>query len=304
MKEELQLHDLLYINEHQTCFHYMAEIGTGFMYDELKAGETFRQINLNCNHLLLFLEGTCTLSYNQFTDRCFTAGQIVLIPSAALFYGTVNKDLKFLDMAFDIPMSGCDKLILQTYHRLCARIEYDFRPLPLRYPLDTFADTLVYCLRNGINCAHFHEIKHKELFFYLRGFYTKEEITELFYPLIGQSFNFRKFIFENHNKASSLKELIEMSNMSASTFTRKFKLEFGMTAKQWMLKQTCQRLVFAFTQPDATVKGVMVELGFDSPSNFNRFCKTNFNHSPSELLLYYRTMDLQYKKSSLSETDQ
>ena len=95
-----------------------------------------------------------------------------------------------------------------------------------------------------------------------------------------------------------------MSNMRANTSTRKLKRAFGMTEKQWMLKQTCQRLVFAFTQPDATVKGVMVELGFDSPSNFNRFCKTNFNHSPSELLLYYRTMDLQYKKSSLSETDQ
>lgn len=41
MKKELQLHDLLYVNEHLTCYHYMSEIGTGFIYDELKAGEVF-----------------------------------------------------------------------------------------------------------------------------------------------------------------------------------------------------------------------------------------------------------------------
>lgn len=39
MKNELQFHDLLYVNEHRTCYHYMTEIGTGFIYDELKAGE-------------------------------------------------------------------------------------------------------------------------------------------------------------------------------------------------------------------------------------------------------------------------
>ena len=32
----------------------------------------------------------------------------------------------------------------------------------------------------------------------------------------------------------------------------------------------------------------MVELGFDSPSNFNRFCKANFQCAPSELLRRYR----------------
>ena len=287
MKKDLQLHDLLYLNEHQTCYHYMSEIGTGFIYDELKAGEVFRPTNLSCNHLLFILEGACTLSCNQFSDRHFSANQLVLIPSNAIFRGSVTKDMKFLNMSFETPMSECDKLVLQTYHSLCTQIQYDFKPLPLRYPLTTFAEQLSYCLRNGINCAHFHELKHKELFFYLRGFYTKEEIAELFYPLIGRSFDFRKFIYENYHKTNSLSELVELSNMSRSSFARKFKSEFGVTAKQWMLKQTCQRLAYAFTKPEATIKEIMLEAGFDSPSNFNRFCKTNFHHSPTEMHRIY-----------------
>ena len=90
MKNELQFHDLLYVNEHRTCYHYMTEIGTGFIYDELKAGEGFRLSNLHRNHLLLFLDGSCTLSYNQFINRHFKAGEMVLIPGAAEFQGTVD----------------------------------------------------------------------------------------------------------------------------------------------------------------------------------------------------------------------
>ena len=288
MKKESQLHDLLYLNEHQTCYHYMSEIESGFIYDELKTGEIFPLRNLSCNHLLLFLEGSCTLSYNQFIGHHFGAGEMVLLPGAAEFQGTANEDLKLLYMSFKTPMNGCDKLLLQNFQPYCTQIQYDFRPLPLRYPLDAFAEQLSYCLRNGINCAHFHELKHKELFFYLRGFYTKEEIAELFYPIIGQSFDFRKFVVDNYRKVHTLQELIELSNMSRNTFIRKFKTEFGITAKQWMLKQTCQRMAYAFTQPEATVKEVMVELGFDSPSNFNRFCKANFQCAPSELLRRYR----------------
>ena len=288
MKNELQFHDLLYVNEHRTCYHYMAEIGTGFIYDELKAGEGFRLSNLHRNHLLLFLDGSCTLSYNQFINRHFKAGEMVLIPGAAEFQGTVDEDLKLLNMSFETPMNGCDKLLLQSFQSRYIQVQYDFRPLPIRYPLDAFAEQLSYCLRNGINCAHFHELKHKELFFYIRGFYTKDEIVEFFYPIVGQSFDFRKFVFDNYRKIRTLYELIELSNMSRNSFMRKFKAEFGITAKQWMLKQTCQRMAYAFTQPEATVKEVMAELGFDSPSNFNRFCKANFQCSPSELLRRYR----------------
>ena len=62
---------------------------------------------------------------------------------------------------------------------------------------------------------------------------------------------------------------------------------YGIVAK-WMLKQTCQRLAYAFTKPEATIKEIMLEAGFDSPSNFNRFCKANFQCAPSELLRRYR----------------
>ena len=57
MKNPLLLHDLLYIGEHQTCNHYRADVGSGFIYEELEAGETERLDTVRRNHLLILLEG-------------------------------------------------------------------------------------------------------------------------------------------------------------------------------------------------------------------------------------------------------
>ena len=165
---EFLKHDLLYIREHLTCSHYKANMNAGFLYHELAAGKVISYDDtLQNNHLVIILSGSCTMGYNTFQNCKFKAGEMVLIPRSSTFRGQVDEYLKFLDMAFISPISGCDKLVLQSYHSLCADIKYDFRPTEIRYPLNVFFDLLVYCLQNGMMCAHLHEMKHKELFFLL-----------------------------------------------------------------------------------------------------------------------------------------
>ena len=288
MKNPLLLHDLLYIGEHQTCNHYRADVGSGFIYEELEAGETERLDTVRRNHLLILLEGRCSLDCNQFSGRDFSAGEMILVPRSAAFSGRTLTRVRLLDMAFEKPESGCDRLVLQSYHTLCRQLRYDFRPTEIRYPLTAFFDLLVFCLKNGMSCAHLHEMKHRELFFYLRGFYSKEEIAGLFYPIVSRSFDFRNFVFENYRKVHSLKDLIDLSPMSRSTFLRRFKSEFNDMAHDWMLKQTCQRIVGEIACPETTIKDLMTKFGFDSHSSFNRFCKANFHCTPSELIRRYR----------------
>ena len=292
MKNSLLLHDLLYIGEHLTCNHYVADVGIGFIYREIAAGEKIIQEFVQNNHLLFILEGDCIFTCNDFIDRKFHSGEMVLIPRMATFWGRSVSTLKFVDMAFTAPISGCDKLVLKNYYPVCETIQYDFQPIGIRYPLTGFLELLIYSLKNGMSCAHFHEIKHKEVFFYLRGFYTKEEIATLFYPIITESFNpnFKEFVYQNAQKVSSLAELIELSNMTTRTFQRRFKAEFKESAQKWMLKQLCQRIVYELTQPNVTVKDVISKFGFSSPGNFNRFCKMNFHCSPSELLAKSRRL--------------
>ena len=119
MKNPLLLHDLLYIGEHQTCNHYRADVGSGFIYEELEAGETERLDTVRRNHLLILLEGRCSLDCNQFSGRDFSAGEMILVPRSAAFSGRTLTRVRLLDMAFEKPESGCDRLVLQSYHTLC-----------------------------------------------------------------------------------------------------------------------------------------------------------------------------------------
>lgn len=288
MKNSLLRNDLLYIGEHLTCNHYMADIGTGWLYREIDADEQIMYQSLQNNHLVFFMEGNSVLSCNQFVNRTFQAGEMILLPRMASISGKASTPLKFVDMAFAAPMSGCDKLILQNLYELCEQLTYDFQPVKIRYPLSAFLDLLVYCLKNGMNCAHLHELKHKEVFFYFRGFYTKEEIATLFYPIIAKSFDFRGFVYENAPKCTSLAQLIEMSNMSQRTFYRKFTREFNVSPQKWMLQQICQRIIHEATQPDVSIADIIERLDFASPASFAQFCQRHFQLTPTQLLAKYQ----------------
>lgn len=290
MKNSLLQHNLLYIDEHLTCNHYMVDIGTGWRYQELDIGEQIMYDSARYNHLLFFLEGRCSLTCNQFANREFTAGEMVVVPRMAAITGKVIASLKFMDMVFAVPKSGCDKLALQSLGPLCEQLMYDFQPIEIRYPLSAFLDLLVYCLQNGMNCAHLHDLKHQEVFFYFRGFYTKEEVATLFYPIIARSFDFREFVYENAPKCTSLHQLIEMSNMSQRSFYRKFTSEFNIAPREWMLKQLCQRIIYELTQPDVTINDLINRFDFASAASFNRFCQRHFQLTPMQLLTKYRTI--------------
>ena len=274
---------LHYFKEHLSCKHYLTKSDTIFDYKELDGGMLITLDTSSTHHLLIFVEGNCVIDCNQFTRRNFSEGEMVLIPMSARFWGRVSQRLRFVDMRFEVPVSCCDKMVLRSYSHFKPKINYNLRPTPVRKPLPEFCETLAFCLRNEMYCKHFHELKHMELLFYLRAYYSKEEITELLYPLVNRSMDFKAFVCQNYKKVDSLDELISISNMSKRSFFRRFKVEFNMTAYQWMLKQTCNNIIKEFSTPDATSKKIADKLGFESASNFCNFCKRNMGFTPTEL---------------------
>ena len=281
---------LLYLDEHINCNNFLHTVETGFTYHEEETGCVLdNKLDVTYNHLLFLIEGACTLSCNEFTDRTIKGGEMIFIPRSATFSGQVTQAAKWLQMAFVLPHSGCDRLVLEGYQSFCQTIDYDFQPLDIREPLTKFIDLMVFYLRSGMNCAHLHAMKHAELFFSLRGFYKKEEIATLFYPLIGRPLSFREQIEKWQDKEHSLEQLAEELHLSQIAFLRKFKEEFNETYFRWEMRRKCDRILADMAIPNITVKEVMARHGFYAAPNFNRFCKTNFGCTPSELLKRYGT---------------
>lgn len=289
LRHDILKRRLLYPGEHTTCYRFKRDVGSGFLYHEVEAGHSLEgYLSPIYNHLLFILEGDCTLGYGRYADRKFRGGEMVLLPKSVRLHGRADSPLKFVDMAFDQPKIECDRLILLHYHKLCDTVTYDFQPVPIRPPFDDFLKLLIFFLRSGASCAHLHEMKQKEVFFCLRGFYTKEEITLLFHPIIGKNPDFRSLVYEHEHRADSILEMADLLGMSRSTFIRKFNEEFHDTWQQWKLQRRLERLMSDITNPAMTIKELMARHGFYDHSNFNRFCQRHFGCTVTELIDKHR----------------
>ena len=291
--------ELLYIEEHLSCQNYTATVNTGFKYIEFPEDAEFGEDNTNKNYLLFFLKGDFTINCNQFHSRIFHTGDMVLIPRSAPFKGVTKGKASIVSMFFDSPEWPCDKLLFQSLSTFCENKEYEFEPVKIRYPLTAFLELLTYCIENKMNCSHLHDLMQREFFFLLRGFYKKQEIAMLFYPIIGKEMEFKDFIMHNYTKVSNIEQLVSLSNLGRSRFFTKFNEAFGITAKQWMLKQKNQQILEKMTEPGIYIKDVVEELGFDSQVYFSRYCKHHFGCTPSQLMKRCQTDNevIQHRKS-------
>lgn len=284
MATKLLLNDLLYINEHLTCRNYLSTIDVGFKYIELGEDTFFSEEDAKRNYLLFFLEGVFTINCNGYIDRKFRKGEMVLLPRSSFIKGTGVQNSKMVALLFDMPESSCDKLVLQSLSEVCEDVNYNFNSVPIRYPITSFLEMLVYCLKNGMNCFHLHEIKQREIFLLLRGFYSREELALLFYPIIGKELDFRNFVLQNFRKVENVQDLIAMSNMGRTTFFNKFKTEFGVSVKQWMLKHTNERLLDKASEPGVTIKTLMSEFGFETQAHLTHYCQQQFGCTPKKII--------------------
>lgn len=289
MEQEVILHRLLYINEHLSCGNYLSDINIGFLYIEPTERIIIERESVSRNYLFLVTKGEISITCNLFENRVISQGEMILISRSSKFRWEANTSSAILILGFDIPQNPCDKLNFQSLYNLRDEIEYDFQPIPIRHPITAFNDLLIYLLKNGMNCSHLHLLKQQELFLLLRGFYSKEELATLFYPIIGRDVDFKEFVLKNFQNVNNINGLIELSCMSKSSFFTKFKETFGITAKQWLLKQKEQIIVYESSKPGNAIKDIMAACGFDSPAMFNQFCKHHFHCTPKELIQKYRT---------------
>lgn len=284
MQKQTILDDALYLDETKLGYKYTTDFTTGFHYIELPTNAYEKNRVLEQNAILFILEGSFSFSYDQYLNRIFFAGDMLFLPKSAIVTGLVMADVRFLYMTFDTFLSASDKQYVQQLWDTAKAITYDFTSLNMSYPIGVLVNSIIYLLENGGNCSDLHYIKHKEVFLTLRLFYSKEQLAQFFYPIIGKNFDFKNFILENYASCNRLEELVNLSNMSSNVFMRKFKKEFGISAYQWMLKQMCQKIQHKASKPGITIKEIMFEVGIDDYSHFNRVCKRHFNMTPKQLL--------------------
>jgi AraC-like DNA-binding protein/mannose-6-phosphate isomerase-like protein (cupin superfamily) len=278
--------ELNYIKEHTSCVNYKTEEDAGFALKEAALGEHFdnRQQEIKANHLIFILSGEVSITKDSKEETRVRAGEFIFIPLSSHYTGTVIQPGTYISLSFfHDTISLCDKHMLSSYLDKAQHTPLCFEPLSVRAPLDMFLHLLESYLQAGVNCKHLHELKERELFIIFRTAYTKSEIIQLLYPIMGIEVDFKAAVLQHKDRVRSKQELAELLGMSGSELHRKFTQEFGETVQSWLQKQKNKEILSRLNYDFISIKEVAYELGFGSAAGFNKYCKNNFGCSPSEL---------------------
>ena len=177
----------------------------------------------------------------------------------------------------------CQRASFSELYHLREIVEYRMEPLEIRDRLCKFLELLVCYLEDGANCIHFHEIKLKELFWNIRFYYSRQELANFFYMIIGRSQDFKNKVLNNYKSCRTVKELASACDISLSAFKRQFSAEFGEAPAEWMQKQLLGEIKYKLSVTDLPLGTIANELEFSSLAHFSRFCKRCLGCSPREL---------------------
>ncbi|HAC21257.1 MAG TPA: AraC family transcriptional regulator [Porphyromonadaceae bacterium] len=275
--------NLLYVDEHVSCSHYLTDIKSGFSLKHIEEAVDIASERLTSNYIIFVLEGSVSIACNENTLQSMTKGEMILLSKSSHVYGKVDAKSKFIVFMFDHISHLCNKYSLQNLSAYTEQMTYTFKPFAIVPPILKFLDMLSDCLEDGLNCTYYHEIKSSEILLLYRAYYAKEELAAFFYPLVGNSIDFKTSVMTKYRDAKTVEELAMLLGYGLSNFKKKFKEEFDESAYQWMLKQKSKHIQYKLSFADVDFASIIDEFGFSSPAHFNRFCKTQYGKTPSEL---------------------
>lgn len=270
--------------ECKNCDFLAQEDSSGFRTFHFVKGSKEVSKDLNSSYILFLLEGRIEITYQEMPSVMFPSKYMGLIPYGREVAMDVLENSKFVVMKFDAFVTTCRQLNEEDYSSYLKSNPEGLSLLEIKEPLQLFLELFLDLIDRGLDCIHLHDNKRKEFFFILRAYYSKEEIAQFLYPILSSEFQFKDFVFKNYKKVNNVNELIELSELSRAAFYSRFKKEFGITAKQWMQQKKSEAIRLRLSTPGASIKEVMYDFDFNSPSEFTRFCKAYLGDTPSSLV--------------------
>lgn len=277
---------LFYQEKHMTCYHYSVPETAMFRVYRINQDSPPVNQEIDTPVLLFVMQGEVKVRLGTEATRRVEAGYFFLVPTFTRFRGICETSAEVIRCEFKEMPRFCDIYTIENLAQDTADRQNNnktFFTLPIRGRLNEFFSLLAGCLDDGLQCQYYHEIKKKELFLLLSVYYSIEELSDLFRPILGTDFHFRQLILDNYKKIESVEQFAEIAHMTISTFQRKFKQAFRTPVKQWLLERKADSIIQDIKTTFNPIEEISYKYGFSSPSYFSNFCKRMFGKSPTEL---------------------
>ena len=277
--------ELLYREEHIICPYYEKSHRPVFELYTLSEGESFSEHARLCK-IIFVLEGE--MQYCEGPDNCgdVKQGYIFLLPPDKHFIITALTGLKVLVIRLRQVVRFCEcfateELMQPLYntHRQGAIPNL----LPSNEAMDVYARSMVMSLEKGLRCSNYFKGKVKELFYFFRAFYSKQELAAFFSQMLHPDAGFYYLVMQNYRKYKTASDLAAGLNMSLGTFEKHFKKVFSMPAYRWMAAQKAKDIHQALRMEETPIKELAQRFGFATKSTFSAFCRKNLGYPPGSI---------------------
>lgn len=273
---------ILYSFEHARCLNYDNSSRPVAEALNLRKGVNI-DINIAHTTIVFITEGRIDLYYEDICGMEMKSGQIMLFPVGIKLRIAPQKDALIFVLRIKNEIQICDKYTLENLFSQTDRDSIKHTPLSINKKIEQYLDHFTGCINDGLRCCRYFDIKIAELFFLLRGYYTKDELAGFFRPLLSADAVFTDFVWRNYRNARNVSELAEMSNYGLSTFKAKFRKIFGVPALQWLNEQKSKNIYHELNCSNKSLKQISSDHHFSSVSHLNTFCKEKLGSTPGKI---------------------
>ncbi|MDR1984277.1 MAG: AraC family transcriptional regulator [Prevotellaceae bacterium] len=278
------MEQLLNKKEHLECYMYDNKDDSIIKYINKSKGEICIA-NGDANQIIFLIKGKITFSYGNYLHQNFTEGTFMLFPQRYKCVLKFETDSVIVVFNMGNKVDFCKHFSLETLSSINKNIaaSSELHPLQVNKIISHYLDNLIKSEIAGLKCLFFHELKLKELFFYLRIYYPKKDLFSFFAPILNDDFVFSELIYSNFDKIKNVGELAAITDYSLSGFKKRFIRIFRISPYQWIMKEKAKKIYHEINCTQKSFKEISGEYGFSSPAHFDKFCKQQFGTSPGTI---------------------
>lgn len=282
----VEKNNMKYVEEHLTCKNYAIDSHI-IEIKYVKKNEYFNYKNTQYHILCFLIEGCIIIKNDMGNYSIIESGKMFMISKSDSLWGKIKYNATILMCYIDATLALCNeytikKLINYMPNGKVSGFEKSQTILPINDLLLKELNVTIAAMQTGLLCLHYQKIKRDIFLLYLRGFYTKEELADLFKPIIGEEFDFKQSILSMYTYTINVQELINISGLPPTSFNRKFLKAFGLPPGKWLLEKKKNDILKYLIMTDMPIKEIASKFGF-TQNYFYKFCRQYMGDSPAEL---------------------
>ncbi|MDH6535067.1 AraC family transcriptional regulator [Parabacteroides sp. 52] len=276
------MNNLLYAAEHQACFNYKQDSNYFIQVKHCLPGCEWID-TVQATEVMILIEGSMHLSFDFVLNKELHTGHMILFAPGTHFKIRSQEGASLLILRIRESIRLCDCFSLNQLKAVAVSTEEKTDLLEVKPILQTYLRELRQNLQSGLLCAEYMKLKCEEFLILLRAYYTKDELSSFFSPVLHENSSFTDFILKNYRRVKKVNEFAQLYACSLSNFDKKFKKAFGISAYKWMKGKRVELIYHEINTTNKPFGQIAEEQGFLSLPQFTDFCKKNLGDSPGRI---------------------